>query len=133
MPIARELIVPDQLKNVTFDAFFGNVMFHEVAHGLGIKNTINGKGTIRTSLKERYSALEEGKADILGLYMIRQLHAQGELGSESLDDNYVTFLASLFRSVRFGAGDAHGRANVVAFNFLQKMGAFTRERTESTA
>ena len=127
IPIAQELIVPDQLKNITFDAFFGNVMFHEVAHGLGIKNTINGKGTIRTSLKERYSALEEGKADILGLYMIRQLHAQGELANESLDDNYVTFLASLFRSVRFGAGDAHGRANVVAFNFLQKMGAFTRE------
>ena len=127
IPIAQELIAPDQLKNITFDAFFGNVMFHEVAHGLGIKNTINGKGTIRTSLKERYSALEEGKADILGLYMIRQLHAQGELANESLDDNHVTFLASLFRSVRFGAGDAHGRANVVAFNFLQKMGAFTRE------
>ena len=127
LPIARELIVSDQLKNITFDAFFENVMFHEVAHGLGIKNTINEKGTVRTSLKERYSALEEGKADILGLYMIRQLNAQGQLGSESLDDNYVTFLASLFRSVRFGAADSHGRANVVAFNFLQKMGAFTRE------
>lgn len=127
VPIARELIVADQLRNITFDAFFENVMFHEVSHGLGIKNTINGKGTIRTSLKERYSALEEGKADILGLYMIRQLNSQGELGSESLDDNYVTFLASLFRSVRFGAADAHGRANVVAFNFLQNMGAFARE------
>ncbi|HXG70326.1 MAG TPA: hypothetical protein VNJ04_06890 [Gemmatimonadaceae bacterium] len=127
MPIARELIVPDQLKNVTFDAFFANVMFHEVAHGLGIKNTINGRGTVRTSLKERYSALEEGKADILGLYMIRQLSAESQLGSQSLDDNYVTFLASLFRSVRFGAESAHGRANVVAFNFLERMGAFTRE------
>lgn len=127
LPIANELIVPDQLRNITFDAFFENVMFHEVAHGLGIKNTINGKGTVRTSLKERYSALEEGKADILGLYMIRQLNSEGELGGESLDDNYVTFLASLFRSVRFGAADSHGRANVVAFNFLQNMGAFTRE------
>lgn len=127
LPIANELIVPDQLHNITFDAFFENVMFHEVAHGLGIKNTINGKGTVRTSLKERYSALEEGKADILGLYMIRQLNREGELGGESLDDNYVTFLASLFRSVRFGAADSHGRANVVAFNFLQRMGAFRRE------
>ncbi|MGK2935864.1 MAG: dipeptidyl-peptidase 3 family protein [Gemmatimonadaceae bacterium] len=126
LPIARELIVADQLGNVTFDAFFSNVMFHEVAHGLGIKNTINGSGPVRTALKERYSALEEGKADILGLYMIRELHSQGELGAASLDDNYVTFLASLFRSVRFGAASAHGRANVAAFNFLQEVGAFAR-------
>jgi hypothetical protein len=127
MPIARELIVPDQLHNVTFDAFFGNVMFHEVSHGLGIKNTINGKGVVRTALKERYSALEEGKADILAMYMIRALNAQGQAASPNIEDNYVTLLASMFRSVRFGATDSHGRANVVAFNFLQKMGAFTRE------
>ena len=126
VPIARELIVADQLPRVTFDAFFENVMFHEVAHGLGIKNTIDGKGTVRDALKERYSALEEGKADILGLYMLRQLNAQGEMGKEAIEDNYVTFLASLFRSVRFGASDAHGRANVVAFNFLERQGAFTR-------
>ena len=127
IPIAKELIVDDQLSKVTFDAFFENVMFHEVAHGLGIKNTIDGKGTVRLALKEKAGALEEGKADILGLYMIRALNAQGEMGTESVEDNYVTFLASLFRSVRFGAGDAHGRANVVAFNFLQDAGAFTRE------
>ncbi len=126
-PLAKELIVDDQLPRVTFDAFFENVMFHEVAHGLGIKNTIDGKGTVRLALKEKAGALEEGKADILGLYMIRELNAQGEMGKESVEDNYVTFLASLFRSVRFGAGDAHGRANVVAFNFLQRAGAFTRE------
>jgi hypothetical protein len=127
VPIANELIVPDQLPNITFDAFFGNVMFHEVAHGLGIKNTITGKGLVRPALKERYSSLEEGKADILGLYMIRQLHAQGELGNQPLADNYVTFLASLFRSIRFGAASSHGRANVVAFNFLEQRGAFTRD------
>jgi len=127
VPIARELIASDQLSHVTFDAFFENVMFHEVAHGLGITKTLDGKGTVRAALKERYSALEEGKADILGLYMLRQLNAQGQLGRESIDDNYVTFLASLFRSVRFGAADAHGRANIVAFNFLQRLGAFARE------
>ena len=125
VPIAGELIATDQLQHVTFDAFFGNVMFHEVAHGLGIKNTINDRGPVRTALRERYSALEEGKADILGLYMIRQLSAQGEMSSR-MDDHYVTFLASLFRSIRFGAASAHGRANVVAFNFLERMGAFTR-------
>src|SRR3954471_4898815 len=127
LPIAQELIVPDQLHNVTFDAFFGNVMFHEVSHGLGIKNTINGKGLVRAALKERYSALEEGKADILAMYMIRALNAQGQQATPNIEDNYVTLLASMFRSVRFGATDSHGRANVVAFNFLQKMGAFTRE------
>ena len=127
VPLTKELIVDDQASRVTFDAFFENVMFHEVAHGLGIKNTIDGKGTVRSALKEKAGALEEGKADILGLYMIRQLNARGEMGRESIEDNYVTFLASLFRSVRFGAGDAHGRANVVAFNFLQRAGAFTRE------
>jgi hypothetical protein len=126
LPIARELIAADQLPRVTFDAFFENVMFHEVAHGLGIKNTIDGKGTVREALKERNNALEEGKADILGLYMIRQLNAQGEMGKASIEDNYVTFLAGLFRSVRFGASDAHGRANVVAFNFLERQGAFAR-------
>ncbi|MEO5580409.1 MAG: Zn-dependent hydrolase, partial [Gemmatimonadaceae bacterium] len=127
LPIARELIMDNQFGQVTFDSFFENVMFHEVAHGLGIKNTIKGTGPVRTALKERYSALEEGKADILGLYMIRQLSAQNETATSSMDDNYVTFLAGLFRSVRFGAASAHGRANVAAFNFLEGMGAFTRE------
>src|SRR5688572_22835668 len=127
MPIARELIADDQLKNVTFDAFFENVMFHEVAHGLGIKNTINGRGTVREALKERAGALEEGKADILGLYMVRQLRNQRDLTMGTMDDNLVAFLASIFRSVRFGAASAHGRANVAALNFLERRGAFTRE------
>lgn len=127
MPIARELIAEDQLHHVTFDAFFENVMFHEVAHGLGVKNTITGHGTVREALKERYGALEEGKADILGLYMVRQLRAESELTGGTMEDNLVTFLASLFRSVRFGAASAHGRANVAALNFLEQQGAFTRD------
>ncbi|HEY8175920.1 MAG TPA: hypothetical protein VIF32_09525 [Gemmatimonadaceae bacterium] len=127
MPIAGELIADDQVKNVTFDSFFENVMFHEVAHGLGIKNTINGRGTVRQALKERYSALEEGKADILGLYMVRQLRGRNDLTGGRMEDNYVSFLASIFRSVRFGSGDAHGRANIAALNFLERLGAFTRD------
>lgn len=127
MPIAKELIANDQLANVTFDAFFENVMFHEVAHGLGIKNTINGNGTVRTALKERAGALEEGKADILGLYMIRQLRDRGEIKGGKMEDNYVAFLASIFRSVRFGTSDAHGRANIAALNFLAERGAFARD------
>ena len=127
LPIAREMIVSDQVANVTFDSFFENVMFHEVAHGLGIKNTIDNHGTVREALKERASAMEEGKADILGLYMVRQLRARNELTGGRMQDNLVSFLASTFRSVRFGYGDAHGRANIVALNFLERRGAFTRE------
>jgi hypothetical protein len=127
IPIAREMIVEEQLPKVTFDAFFENVMFHEVAHGLGIANTINGKGTVRAALKERYGALEEGKADILGLYMVQQLRDRKEIASGSNEDNLVAFLASIFRSVRFGAASAHGRANIAALNFLQERGAFARD------
>jgi hypothetical protein len=127
VPIARELIATDQQPRVTFDAFFENVMFHEVAHGLGIKNTINGKGTVREALKERYGSLEEGKADILGLYMVRQLRAQNELTTGQMEDNLVSFLASIFRSIRFGGASAHGRANIAALNFLERRGAFTRD------
>src|SRR5690606_17725418 len=110
-PIAGVLIAEDQRSHVDFDAFFANTMFHEVAHGLGIKNTINGKGTVREAMKEHASALEEGKADILGLYMVTALHERGEMGDADLMDNYVTFLAGIFRSVRFGASSAHGVAN----------------------
>ena len=127
MPIATELITADQLPMLNFNAFFENTMFHEVAHGLGIKNTLDGKGTVRIALKERYSAVEEGKADILGLYMVQRLTKDGQLPGEDVKGNYVSFLASLFRSVRFGGADAHGRANIAAFNFLQQQGAFTRD------
>ncbi|MBA6327980.1 Zn-dependent hydrolase [Colwellia sp. MB02u-6] len=125
-PIAETLIVPEQRKNVTFTAFFANTMFHEVAHGLGIKNTINDKGTVRQSLKEHASALEEGKADVLGLYMIRQLLARNVISEGTLEDYYTTFLTGIFRSVRFGASSAHGKANMVRFNYFAEQGAFTR-------
>lgn len=125
-PLARELIVEGQRQHVTFDAFFANTMFHEVAHGLGIKNTINGRGTVREALRDSASGLEEGKADVLGLYMVTRLTDQEELQGE-LEDYYVTFLASIFRSIRFGAASAHGQANMVRFNFFADRGAFSRD------
>ncbi|HNP19908.1 MAG TPA: Zn-dependent hydrolase [Fulvivirga sp.] len=126
LPIADMLIDESQRKHITFDAFFANTMFHEVAHGLGIKNTINGKGTVREALKENASALEEGKADILGLYMITKLHESGEIKGDMMD-YYTTFMASIFRSVRFGASSAHGKANMIRFTFFKEMGAFTQD------
>jgi len=132
VPIAGELIAEDQRKHITFDAFFSNTMFHEVAHGLGIKNTLDGKGTVREAMQEQASALEEGKADVLGLYMVTALHEAGEIGDAPLEDNYVTFLAGIFRSVRFGATSAHGKANMMRFNFFRDMGAFTRDEATGT-
>jgi len=132
VPIAGQLIAEDQRRNISFDAFFADTMFHEVAHGLGIKNTIAGRGTVREALKDTASSFEEGKADILGLYMITRLHERGELGKADLMDYYVTFLASIFRSVRFGAADAHGLANMVRFNFFEHAGAFTRDDATGT-
>lgn len=126
VPIADVLIAEDQRQHITFDAFFSNTMFHEVAHGLGIKNVVKGKGgTVRQALKEHASALEEGKADILGLFMIKQLHDKGELTAD-LKDYYVTFMAGIFRSVRFGSSSAHGRANMIRFNYFKSFGAFER-------
>jgi hypothetical protein len=127
LPIAKQLIAEDQQRNLTFDAFFQNTMFHEVAHGLGIKNTLDGKGTVREALKDQASSFEEGKADVLGLYMVAKLADKGELDKTRLMDNYVTFLAGILRSVRFGASDAHAKANMVRFNFFQQEGAFSRD------
>ncbi|MGB0217243.1 MAG: dipeptidyl-peptidase 3 family protein [Alteromonas oceani] len=125
-PISEVLIAPEQREHITFNAFFANTMFHEVAHGLGIKNTITDKGTVRAALKEHASALEEGKADILGLYMVQSLLEKGEITEGTLEDYYVTFMAGIFRSVRFGASSAHGKANMIRFNYFATMGAFDR-------
>jgi hypothetical protein len=127
VPIANELIAEDQRGHISFDAFFANTMFHEVAHGLGIKNTLSGKGSVRQALREHASAIEEGKADILGLHMVTRLYEDGVLREDDVRDNYVTFIASIFRSVRFGATSAHGKANMVRFNFFKELGAFARD------
>jgi hypothetical protein len=127
MPIAKQLIAEDQLQHVTFDAFFEDTMFHEVAHGLGIKKTLDGKGTVDEALKDYSSSFEEGKADILGLYMIDALSNKGEMDKAKIMDSYVTFLAGILRSVRFGAADAHGKANMLRFNYFADAGAFSRD------
>jgi len=132
VPISNVLIDESQRDHVTFDAFFENIMFHEVAHGLGIKQTINKKGSVRSALKEQYSALEEGKADILSLFLITTMAEKGLMEKEDLMDNYVTFMASIFRSIRFGVASSHGKANMVRFYYFQESGAFSRDITRGT-
>lgn len=125
VPVAQELIDKDQQQYINFDAFFTNVMFHEVAHGLGIKKTITGKGFVKEALKEQFSWLEEGKADVLGLYMVTSLLKKGEIQGD-IKQFYTTYMAGILRSVRFGAASAHGKANMQCFNFFKENGAFVR-------
>ena len=126
VPIAEVLMTPESMGHIKFDAFFANVMFHETAHGMGIKNTITGKGTVREALGNQYNAIEEAKADVLGLYLVTKLSEMGVYTNTTMEDNYTTFMAGIFRSVRFGAASAHGKANMLTFNYFQNEGAFTR-------
>ncbi|MEN8224283.1 MAG: Zn-dependent hydrolase [Bacteroidota bacterium] len=125
VPISDLLIDPEQRQYISFTAFFENTMFHEVGHAMGIKNTIDGTETVREALKEQYSAIEEGKADIMGLYLVTKLYEMGELTEGEIMDNYVTFFAGIFRSSRFGAASSHGKANMMRFNYFQEHEAFT--------
>jgi hypothetical protein len=128
MPISEVLIAPEQRQHITFNAFFSNTMFHEISHGLGIKETLTGKGPVRLALKDAASSFEEGKADLLGLHMIKKLYEKGEITDGVMMDYYVTFVASIFRSSRFGASSAHGKANMVRFNYFLEMGAFSKNK-----
>ncbi len=126
VPISDILIAEEQRKHIKFDAFFENVMFHEVAHGMGVKNVVGTDITVRAALKEAYSPIEEAKADIMGLYLVYKLYEMGELTSGEVMDNFVTFVAGIFRSVRFGAASSHGKANMMRFNFFMDKGAIER-------
>lgn len=132
VPIAHMLIDEEQRQHITFDAFFENTTFHEVAHGMGVKNTINGKGPAREALREYYSSIEESKADIMGLYLVTQLYEMGEITSGQVMDNYVTFFAGIFRSSRFGASSAHGKANMMNMKYFERHGAFTFQADKGT-
>ncbi len=126
MPIAEQMICAEQLDKVSFNAFFGNVCYHEVAHGLGVKKTVTDGKSLRDALKNQYSAWEEAKADICGLFMVQSLVEQGELTDCTVEEAYVTYMAGLLRSVRFGATEAHGIANIMCYNYFEEHGAFSK-------
>lgn len=128
MPISKLLIAEDQLKHVTSKAFFENTMFYEVASALGIKNTINGKGSVSDALKDQYNIIGESKNDILSLFFVTKLYEMGEMNGGDLMDNYVTFMANVFRSVRFGISNDQGVANMIRFYYFEEMGAFSRDK-----
>ena len=125
-PIGEIVIEPSEQNHITFDAFFWNVTFHEVAHGLGVKQTINGKGSVDDAMQIENTSWEEAKADIIGLYLVCNLIDKGEITDISVEDAITTYIVGLLRSVRFGAKEAHGIANMMCYNYLEENGAFKR-------
>jgi hypothetical protein len=119
-------MTPEQQQYLTADAFFWNVTFHEVAHGLGVKQTVNGKGTVDQAMGDQKTSWEEAKADILGLFMVRELIKMGEITDITVEESIATFIAGIVRSVRFGSASSHGKANMMCFNYMEDNGAFTR-------
>ena len=126
LPIGNELIEESQRQHLNPDAFFWNVTFHEVAHGLGVKETVNGRGSVDEALGSSKTSWEEAKADILGLFMVCKLIDMQEIEGISKEDAIATFIAGIVRSVRFGSASSHGKANMMCFNFMQDNGAFSR-------
>ena len=127
LPIGKIVLNPKQMEHLKFDAFFWNVTFHEVAHGLGIKETINQKGSVDDAMKTEKTSWEEAKADILGLFIVCYLIDSKEITNITKEDAITTFIGGLFRSVRFGAASSHGKANMMCYNVMKEQGAFTRD------
>jgi hypothetical protein len=125
-PIGDVLMTPEQLEYLSADAFFWNITFHEVAHGLGVKQTVNGKGTVDAAMGSEKTTWEEAKADILGLFMVSKLIDMGEITDITKEQSIATFIAGIVRSVRFGFASSHGKANMMCYNYMEDHGAFTR-------
>jgi hypothetical protein len=125
-PIAGQVLQPADRERVTFDAFFTHILMHELMHGLGPHQITAGgeQTTVRARLRETYSAIEEAKADVSGLFALQYLLDKGVLDKTLQASMYETFLASAFRSIRFGLSEAHGKGIALQLNWLLNDGAF---------
>jgi hypothetical protein len=134
IPISRVVLDPPQQARLSFEAFFTHILAHELMHGLGPHNiSVDGRETtVRLQLKELYSALEEAKADITGLFALQFLIDKGLLDRRLEDSLYTTYLASAFRSVRFGITEAHGKGVALQFNYLMDQGAIRADERSGT-
>lgn len=123
VPIAEKLLEPNLVKYVDKKVFTSFVTMHEVSHTLGRGFVFGNESlTVRKALKDRYSALEECKADVVGMYNHKHLLAKGLIDENYLEKAKVTYVVGLFRSIRFGAEEAHGRANLIQLNYLREKG-----------
>lgn len=134
VPISKVVMDPSQQAQISFDAFFTHILAHELMHGLGPHNIkVGGRDTnVRKELKELYSAIEEAKADITGLWAVQYLIDKGSVDSAMERDLYTTYLASSFRSVRFGINEAHGKGQALQFNYLLDEGAIKVDEAAGT-
>lgn len=134
VPISRVVLDPSQLSALSFDSFFTHIVCHELMHGLGPHNiTVNGEQTtVRKQLKEQYSAIEEAKADVTGLWALQYMIDKGIIEKSMQRTLYTTYLASMFRSVRFGITEAHGRGVAMQFNYLTDEGAIRYNAAKGT-
>jgi hypothetical protein len=134
VPIAKELMGENQVKHVSFEAFFNHTLVHETAHGLGPgkitvqRNGVSTETSVNEELKDLYATIEEAKADVLGMYLNFFLIEKGMFKERFKENMYASFLGGFFRSVRFGAGEAHGMANVIQFNYFTEKGAIGKNR-----
>jgi hypothetical protein len=125
-PISKVALTPAAQGNVSFDAFFTHILMHELMHGLGPQTVkVGAGGPVRQSLKELHSATEEAKADVSGLFALRYLFDKGKLDAKLGDTMYTTYLASMFRSIRFGINEAHGRGVALQMNYFLDNGGVT--------
>jgi hypothetical protein len=129
VPIARRVLAPAQLSDLSFDAYFDHVLHHELGHGLGPGAiTVGGRKTeVRLELKDLYSTIEEAKADVMGVYDVLALVERGEMPADLRRTLEPTYVAGLFRSARFGLQDAHGRGVISQFNYLLEKGALVAD------
>ncbi len=139
IPISRRVLSPEEQGFVSFDAYFNEVILHEISHVLGVNYVVlpdGTKATINTVLRDLNSAIEEGKADVVGLYNVRLIVDKSGLGAEEKrlrkHEAYTTYLAGLFRAMRFGVREAHGRGTLVQFNFLKEKGAILYDQASGT-
>lgn len=129
-PIAHKTLSVEDANNISFYAFFNQTVLHELCHALGVNYTTAADGTritVNRALKEHYSAIEEAKADVVGLYSVRLLMAKGWIPQEKEQEIYTTYLAGIFRSLRFGLHEAHGLGTLLQYNYMRKKGAFVYE------
>jgi hypothetical protein len=126
VPISNVALAADDQPHVAFEAFFTHILMHELMHGLGPHDiTVEGRTTtVRQELRDTYSAIEEAKADISGLWALQYLIDNGQLDTSLQQTMYTTFLASAFRSIRFGINEAHGRGQAIQLNYLLDQGGF---------
>lgn len=131
-PISEILISENERKNVKFEAFFINNLTYEMADAIVVKTTVNNRGPVKDALKDYYPTINSLKADILNLFLLTKLHEKNVIKEVELLDNYVIFMANVLRSVRFGATYSQGSSNIICFNVLFEMGAFTRDDKTGT-